>query len=193
MSAEQEKIWLTRIAEGDEQAFRALYNHYSPRIYSFGMHLTRNAPLAEELVQDVFEKLWRRRTSLDGLDNPTAYIRAMVRNTANNQLRRMAHERLILQRLAKEDARQEPSAENDLDQQRFRKVWQQAIDSLPPRVKEVYLLSRTENLKNAEIAQRLGISIYTVKEYLKKALAVIRETLDKHVDLIILGALTHFF
>jgi len=193
MSDAQEKIWLARLAIGDEQAFRALYDSYSPRIYSLGMHLTRSAVMAEELVQDVFEKLWKKRASLPQVEHFPAYIKAMVRNTASNHLRRMAHERLILQRLAQEQPTGEYTTDIAMEQDRFRQFWQESIDSLPPRVKEVYLLSRVEGLKNAEIAEKLGISVYTVKEYLKKALSVIRVHLDNRLDFLVVAAMIYFF
>jgi RNA polymerase sigma-70 factor (family 1) len=193
MSDAQEKIWLARVAIGDEQAFRALYDSYSPRIYSLGMHLTRSAVMAEELVQDVFEKLWKKRASLPHVEHFPAYIKAMVRNTASNHLKRMAHERLILQRLAQEQPDGEYTTDIAMEQNRFRQFWQESIDSLSPRVKEVYLLSRVEGLKNAEIAEKLGISVYTVKEYLKKALSLIRVHLDNRLDFLVVAAMIYFF
>jgi RNA polymerase sigma-70 factor (family 1) len=193
MSDEQEKIWLARVAIGDEQAFRALYDSYSPRIYSLGMHLTQSAIMAEELVQDIFEKLWKKRVSLPQVEHFPGYIKAMVRNTASNQLKRMAHERLILQRLAREQPAGEYTTDIAMEQDQFRQFWQESIDSLSPRVKEVYLLSRVEGLKNAEIAEKLGISVYTVKEHLKKALSVIRVHLDNRLDILVVAAMIYFF
>ncbi len=185
MSDENEKSWLERTAMGDEGAFRALYDSYSPRIYSLGMYLTRSSVMAEELVQDIFEKLWKRRTHLSEVDNFSAYIKAMVRNTAGNHLKRMAHERLILAKIAREQTSVEQPAELAMEQDHLRRIWKEAVDSLSPRVKEVYMLSRMEGLKNAEIAERLGISIYTVKEYLKNALSVIRTHLDNGLPLLV--------
>jgi RNA polymerase sigma-70 factor (family 1) len=194
MSDAQEKIWLARVAIGDEQAFRALYDGYSPRIYSLGMYLTRSSVMAEELVQDIFEKLWKKRASLPQVEHFPGYIKAMVRNTASNHLKRMAHERLILQRLAQEQPAGEYTTDIAMEQDQFRQFWQESIDSLSPRVKEVYLLSRVEGLKNAEIAEKLGISVYTVKEYLKKALSVIRVHFGQNrLDILVVAAMIYFF
>jgi RNA polymerase sigma-70 factor (family 1) len=192
MSDEKEKTWLAGAVNGDEHAFRALYDTYGPRIYSLGMHLTHSSMMAEELVQEVFEKLWKRRTSLNEVDNFPAYIRAMVRNTAGNHLKRMAHERLILGRIAREQASAEQPREMAMEQDQLRRIWKETIDSLSPRVREVYLLSRMEGLKNAEIAERLGISLYTVKEYLKSALAAIRTNMGTRLDLLVIAAMLYF-
>ena len=189
----EEKIILQQVAEGHDQAFRHLYDQYSPRIYSLGMYLTHSTVMAEELVQDIFEKLWTKRQILPGIDNFPAYVRAMVRNTANSQLRRIAHERLILKQLAYGQPAGERSTEAALEQEGFRKLWTEAIDQLSPRTREVYLMSRQEGLKNGEIAERLGISIYTVKEHLQKALASIRTHLDGRLDLLVVAALITFF
>jgi RNA polymerase sigma-70 factor (family 1) len=192
MSDEKEKTWLAGAANGDEHAFRALYDTYGPRIYSLGMHLTHSSMMAEELVQEVFEKLWKRRTSLNEVDNFPAYIRAMVRNTAGNHLKRMAHERLILGRIAREQASAEQPGKMAMEHDQLRRIWKDTIDSLSPRVREVYLLSRMEGLKNAEIAERLGISLYTVKEYLKSALAAIRTNMGTRLDLLVIAAMLYF-
>jgi RNA polymerase sigma-70 factor (family 1) len=193
MGDEQEKILLDRLAMGDEAAFRVLYDSYHPRIYSLGMQLTRNAVMAEELVQDVFEKLWKKREQLPQIDHFGAYLKTMVRNTALNQLKRMAHERLILRQLAREAPAAAPPADVLMEQEQFRRLWQESIDRLPPRAREVYLLSRMERLKNAEIAERLGISIYTVKEHLQKAAKLIREHVEGHLDMLVVAAICCFF
>ncbi len=189
MSEALEKIWLEKIAIGDEQAFRALYDTYSPRIYSLGVHITRSSILAQELVQEIFEKLWNKRVDLYKIENLQGYIKAMVRNTASNHLRRMAHEQLILRTLVNEQAVEEPGVDAGLDRVLIRRLWKEALDSLSPKVREVYLLSRVEGFRNASIAEKLGISIYTVKEYLKKALSVIRKHLDGRMDLLALAAM----
>ncbi len=189
MSDALEKIWLERIAGGDEQAFRELYDQYSPRIYSLGVHITHSSILAQELVQEIFEKLWNKRSNLYGIDNLPAYIKAMTRNTASNHLKRMAHEQLVLRSLVNQQTAEEPGAGAGLDRLLIRRLWKKALDSLSPKVREVYLLSRIEGLKNASIAEKMGISIYTVKEYLKKALSVIRKELDGRMDVLILAAL----
>lgn len=193
MSGDDEEILVARLVAGDEEAFRCLYNVYSPRIYSLGMHLTRSAVLAEELVQDVFEKLWTKRAGLEGVANLGAYIKAMVRNTASSHLKRMAHERLILGKIALGAASQEDTANNTIDQDQLRRIWQESVELLSPRVRQVYLLSRVEGLKNAEIANKLGISVYTVKEYLKNALSVIRTQLNGRLDLLVAAAIFYFF
>ena len=192
MSEENEKAWLAGAIKGDEHAFRSLYDTYGPRIYSLGMHLTHSSMMAEELVQEVFEKLWKRRAHLGEVDNFPAYVRAMVRNTAGNHLKRMAHERLILGRIAREQASAEQPGEMAMEQDQLRRIWKETIDGLSPRVREVYLLSRMEGLRNAEIAKRLGISLYTVKEYLKSALAAIRENMDSRLPSLIAAAMLYF-
>jgi RNA polymerase sigma-70 factor (ECF subfamily) len=189
----EERFLLQQVAEGDEKAFHVLYDQYSPRIYSLGMHLTRDTYMARELVQDIFEKLWKKRDTLPSIGNFPAYIKAMVRNTTNNHLKRMAHERLILQRMASDQPLGEFSTDAAMEQGHFRRLLQEAIDRLSPRTREVYLLSRSEGLRNAQIAEKLGISIYTVKEHLAKALASIREFLDGRLDLVVATVMLYFY
>jgi len=189
----EEHLLLQQVAEGDEKAFRALYDQYSPRIYSLGMYLTQDTYMAGELVQDIFEKLWKKRDTLATIGNFPAYIKVMVRNTTNNHLKRMAHERMILQRIAYDQPRGEYSTDAALEQGHFRKLFQESIDRLSPRTREVYLLSRAEGLKNAAIAEKLGISIYTVKEHMGKALATIRQYVDGRLDLLVISVMVYFY
>jgi len=157
------------------------------------MYLTQDAYMSRDLVQDIFEKLWKKRDTLPAIWNFPSYIKAMVRNTTNNHLKRMAHERLILRRIAFEQPRGENNTDAAIEQGYFRKLLREAVDRLSPRTREVYLLSRSEGLKNAEIAEKLGISIYTVKEHLGKALASIREYLDGRLDLVVATVMLYFY
>ncbi|HRQ51004.1 MAG TPA: sigma-70 family RNA polymerase sigma factor, partial [Agriterribacter sp.] len=94
-----EKELLLRVAEGDEVAFRALYNHYRKKIYTLGLLLSKSDIQAQELVQDVFLKIWEKREQLREIAYFNAWLRTIARNTAINYLRARAMEKLGLDRL----------------------------------------------------------------------------------------------
>ncbi|MBO9570834.1 MAG: RNA polymerase sigma-70 factor [Chitinophagaceae bacterium] len=181
------------ISRNDEHAFRMLFDEYRKKIYSFALYLTHSEFLAEEIVQDVFQKIWIRRSELSAIDYPAAWIKTIARNTASNYLKRIAHEKLIMLELRGQVDESQTTAEENLQWKEYHEVLQRAINNLSPQLKKVYLMSRQENMKNQEIADALGISLYTVKEYLKKSLLSIRTALLTHAELSILAALNYFF
>ena len=91
-----EKKLMQLSSKGDEQAFIKLFYLYRHRLYSFAVRITGSPELAQDMVQDVFFKLWKDRSHLDKLDNFGSFILKMARNQAINAFKRMANETVIL-------------------------------------------------------------------------------------------------
>ena len=183
---------LVQVSQGNEYAFRQLYDKYRNKIYSLGMHLTRSEMLSEEIVQDVFMKIWEKRDQLEGINYFNAWFRTVTRNTCSNYLRSLAMEKLVMNRYALQNNSETPSPENDVIAKEYQQIIEAAIRQLPPQQKKVYLLSRQGGKKQAEIAHELNISIYTVKEYMKLAQRSIRQHLESNLDVSILLAIVIF-
>ena len=183
---------LVQVSQGNEYAFRQLYDKYRNKIYSLGMHLTRSEMLSEEIVQDVFMKIWEKRDQLEGINYFNAWFRTVTRNTCSNYLRSLAMEKLVMNRYALQNNSETPSPENDVIAKEYQQIIDAAIRQLPPQQKKVYLLSRQGGKKQAEIAHELNISIYTVKEYMKLAQRSIRQYLESNLDVSILLAIVIF-
>ncbi len=168
------KRLLRCIRAGDEQAFRKLFEQYSSTVYSFSMKLTRRAEQAEEIVQDVFMKLWVRRESLDEIENFPAYLFTVTKHLALNILRQKAIEsraKAVLQQI------QEGShceTEETVVLRDYEQLLDRAIRHLPPQQRVVYSLCRHEGLRYEEVAQRLKISRLTVKAHMHQALRTIK-------------------
>ena len=160
-----EKDILPRVANGDERAFRWLFNEYHHRLGAYIFRITKSHELAEEVVQDIFLKLWTNRDSLSAVTNFDAYLFVISKNHALNCLKRIAGEKALTTEIGAvgyELQIEEPEA----DHERYLLV-DEAIDHLPPQQRIVYLLSRHERLKYSEIADRLSLSRETVKKYLQ--------------------------
>ena len=185
-----EKELLTRLTNGDEPAFRRLFDLYHQRVYSFAFFLTHSEILAEEIVQEVFIKIWMNREKFTEINYFASWLRTVVRNQAYTYLRRIAHEKLILQELSHTSPH---STETEVLDREYSLLLQQAIEQLPPQQKKVYLLSRKDGLKNDAISAEMGISVNTVKNHLKAALKSIRSFLDARTDALILVAMALFF
>ncbi|MCU0394728.1 MAG: RNA polymerase sigma-70 factor [Chitinophagaceae bacterium] len=183
-----EKDLLVRVAEGDAVAFRQLFDHYRNKIYSLGMYLTRSEVQAEEIVQDVFLKVWEKRTELSGIQYFNGWLRTVAKNTCSNYLRDLAVEKLAMSRLLDKAEGTTASAETNVIEKEYRQIIEEAIQRLPPQQKKVYILSRQTGKKQEEIARELNISLYTVKEYLKLAQRSVRQHITNKIDLLVAAA-----
>ncbi|MDR1273412.1 MAG: sigma-70 family RNA polymerase sigma factor, partial [Odoribacteraceae bacterium] len=121
---------LERVAAGDERAFRHLFDHYQPRIYSFARYLTRSEALSEDIVQEVFMKIWIAREELRGVEYFNAYLRTIARNVAANYLKRVAHERVITRKILAATPPSTSTTEEEVLANDFQRVLDEAIASL---------------------------------------------------------------
>lgn len=179
----EDKNLLAEIAAGKESAFRRLFDKYHQRVGSYIVQITNSRELAEEVVQDVFLKLWIHRSALEEVNNIDAYLFVLAKNHALNYLRKLTRE-LKLREQWKKDQPATPAAD-DLPENRYYRHLDEAIDQLPPQQKKVYLLSRHQRLKYAEIAQELNLSRETVKSYLRIATASITAYMSQNSDVIV--------
>jgi RNA polymerase sigma-70 factor (family 1) len=183
-----EKELLRQVADGDERAFTRLFDHYHQRLGIHIYRITRSEEIAEELVHDVFLKLWLNRELLSGVDNFAVYLFVVSKNAALNALKKIASEKLKFTGL--DDVTENPSEQPD----DYRYVLiDEAIDQLPPQQRQVYMLSRHQRLSYHEIAFQMGISRETVKKYLQIATASIVSYIGKSVKMSPLLVVKLFF
>lgn len=168
---------------GDASAFREIYEAYQGRIFLFAYRLTKTKAAAEEIVQEVFVKLWEKRQQIDTEKNFSAYITRIARNLVLDGLKQASLDKKAQQKIyANMQALRSTTAE-ELLQKELDRLHRQAIDNLSPQKRKVYLLSREEELSYEQIAERLGISKNTVRNLMSSALQSIREELSNHPDL----------
>lgn len=185
-SINREKILLSKVAEGDEHAFAELFNNYYNLLGTFIMRLTESELLTQEIVQDVFVKIWVNRSVLADVECFKAYLIVVARNHAFNSLKQIAREKIrqkewvnTVLRLAA-NAADEPETINTND------LIDQAVALLPPQQKKVYLLSRREGMRQDEIAKELNVSLETVKKHMVLALRFLKNHLRTHIGIFIL-------
>jgi RNA polymerase sigma-70 factor (ECF subfamily) len=170
-----------RIRAGDERALEVVFRAHYAGMASFVQRYVRSSDLAEELVQDVFLKLWSKREQLTEIETFRTYLFRAARNTALNYLRRAKLERRWREEQAVVD---EPptsySADEETTEQEVAKAVQAAIQRLPPRCREIFLLSRDGGLTYAEIARSLEISVKTVETQMGRALKSLRSSLQQY-------------
>lgn len=172
--------WLIRLSKGDESAFRGLFSRYHDFIYSFAERMTGSGAVAQDVVQDVFIKLWLHRSELPQVQNLGGYINRLTRNHVLNGMKRMAHEAAILQDIHPTIGTQPALPDASAEARELESLLNAALGQLPPQQLRVYRMSRQEGLKHEEIAAALGISRETVKKHMMAALQNIRGYLLRH-------------
>ena len=178
-----DKALILQVFEGDEHAFRELFDKYRNKIFSIAWKITGFETSAEDVVQEVFIKLWINKEKLPEIENLDAYINTITRNHIFNNLRKIAYEQSFLQELF---LKQPQNIKNAPDQVLFNELQNlvnKAVQQLPPQQKKVYQLSRIEGLKHEQIAGNLNISQSTVKGHMVEALRSIKAFLNAHADL----------
>lgn len=179
---------LRGISQGDEKAFATLFHHYHQRLGLHIYRITKSAELAEEIVHDVFLKIWINRELLTEIDNFPAYLFVLSKNAALNGLKKLANEQA---RRTELDADQLQIAETAEDDLRYLLI-DEAIDRLPSQQRQVYLLSRHQRLSYAEIAERMQLSRETVKKYLQLSTESIASYIRKRLVMSLLIVLLYF-
>ncbi|HJT74500.1 MAG TPA: RNA polymerase sigma-70 factor [Chitinophaga sp.] len=159
---------------GDNNAFTELYNRYKKPLILHGYKKTGHLEDAKEIVQDVFSTLWSQHEQLPPIQHVSAYLYTMVRNRVLNYI----EHKQVEARYALNFQNFMDEGHNASDIQVREKELQQTIDkeiaALPPKMREVFMLSRKEHLTHKEIADRLNISEFTVKNHIKSALKILR-------------------
>lgn len=174
-----EKELFLRMAEGDQVAFTAIFEHYEPRIYPFVLKMTRSEIAAEEIVQELFIKLWTSRADASNITNHRSYIFRMAVNRTANYMRAIARNVRLVKNASGQMKVERNITEELLDMKETEALINKVVEELPEQQRKVYLLSRKQGLKNDEIAQRLNLSDKTVRNHLSEALHSIKEKLQR--------------
>lgn len=170
---EDSKYLLRRLSESDREAFARLFAVYHPKVNAFAYKLTHSEALAEEIVQDVFMKIWLNRESLAAVEHFQSYLYTIARNHTFNILKRLAREENARAAFGRELSQHHESEESSMQEER-QQLLNQAVDRLPPQQRLVYSLCHQKGLKYEEAARQLNISRLTVKAHMQQALRSIR-------------------
>jgi RNA polymerase sigma-70 factor (family 1) len=177
------------IRQEEERRFRLLFDTYLTRVHDYISALSRSDYIAEEVTQELFLILWRKRSDLSHVQNIDQYIFRIARNLAINLLKRAALDSKTATLLYKNSMRMTNEVAENVSQRGVQYLIDKAIMTLPAQPRRIYLLSRRENLNYDEMAEATGLSRNTVKNHLQKALHDIREYLILHGYQPVLAAL----
>lgn len=175
-----EEQLLQAISEGSELAFRKLFDTYRETVFHYLVNITKSREASEELLTDIFLKLWEGHEWITSINNMEAFLRRASYNKAIDYLRHVASRRKLQEAIALEiEKAQLRSPEQVLIEKDYEEIIAQAIDQLSPQRRAVFKLSREGGLTHREIATKLDISINTVNNHIKASLQLIRNFLSE--------------
>lgn len=177
-----ESLLVELLVQGDEGAFARIFNRYQQKVYGTALGFLKSAAPAEEIVQDVFMKLWLKRATFGDVKNLEAYLLSMTRHLILDRLKKAAYENNHLKAFTASFPGYTDTTDHRLRNRQCEILLQEAITLLPPQQKQVYRLAKTAGLSQEEIATQMGISRLTVKKHMALALHSIRLHLGTHIS-----------
>jgi RNA polymerase sigma-70 factor (family 1) len=161
----------SRIAlQNDEQAYKELFHHFYPSLYQFALSIVKSGQVAEEVVSDVFIRIWKKRAALARIQNLRLYLFTATKNTSLNYLRQQKREADLPDDYRVQLRSVYFNPEELLITAEMIKRIQLAIQQLPPRCQLIFKLVKEDGLKQKEVAGLLNLSIKTVENQLAVAL-----------------------
>ena len=179
-------LLLQQLKDGNEKTFKQIMKSYLPRLYSFVNIYIVDKEVTEEIMQDTFMALWNQRRDLDDETCLITYLMVVSRNKCLNYLKKLQLETIPIDSLSESSLYQRSNIyvlEDDSLEKLAMKELTHAINvsltKLPPRTREIFILSRFSGLKNKEIADQLGLTTKGIEYHIGNALKQLRNDLSK--------------
>lgn len=170
------------LIRNDEAAFSELYIRFKDRLYYFCLNLLKSREEANDIVQEIFIRIWESRNFINPDLSFSSFLYTMARNRILNHFRDVDIDEKVKSILAQRTPLEDNSIETDLIYSEYQKILKEAIEALPPQRKKIFNMSREENMSHKEIAAQLGISVNTVQEHISESLRFIKNYFSKYAD-----------
>lgn len=179
-----DKLLINQLIEGNEKAFRKLYDMYRNDLYRFSLSMVVLKPYAEEIVQDVFLKLWMNRETLKPDLSIKSYLFTITRNDTISFLKKAANNKKMQEEIFYKSQKHVYSTERYVREAELEIIKDEALELLTPRRRQIFEMSRNEGKSYEEIAIELGISPNSVRNQMSMALETLRNFLLKHREIL---------
>ncbi|MDX9881463.1 MAG: RNA polymerase sigma-70 factor [Prolixibacteraceae bacterium] len=176
MNGQSDIQLLNEIQDGSYGAFRLLFERYYNPLCNFSFRFLKDGFIVEDIVQEVFTKIWEDRKTLRISGSVKSYLYVAVKNRCLNKIKAESIRHEFASRFSGQE--EIPIDGAIIEQEEFRNYLSMCIEKLPPRCREVFAKSRFEGMKQEKIAASLDISLKTVKAQIGKALKLIRDCLQ---------------
>lgn len=169
VSKNDELVLLLSLKSGDHSAFEMLYYRYSPRLYRHILSMVKVQACAEEILQDVFQKLWERREGIQLEKSFQSYLFTISKNLVYDFFNQETKNRNLKDLIISLTTQDYSHIEEDFHYKECQEIINQAIDNLPPKRKLIYTLCKIEGKSYDEVSAFLGISASTISDHIVKA------------------------
>lgn len=184
MHSEKEKSgsesFIRQLNNGDEQAFRIIYNKMYAKVYRFAYALTKRRDQSEEVVQETFLRLWLHRADVDATRSLDAFLFTIARRLVIDMMRNATSTAALRDSLWSTMQKENHATEEAILENNLAALVDEAVAQLPAQQQLIFKLSRDQGLTHEEIAIKLGISKNTVKNHLVSALKTLKVKLARH-------------
>jgi RNA polymerase sigma-70 factor (ECF subfamily) len=170
----QEKELLKKLCIGEEQAFERLYRHYSDATHRVVFRLVQSEMLADEILQNVFVKIWEKRHLVQSVENFKAWLLRIAENEVYNYYRKIARDKKLQAHIIENFAYTTNPTEEYVVTKEQRALLEKAVAYLPEKRRQVFILCKLEGKSYEEAGHILGISPNTVKNQLISANGTLR-------------------
>ncbi len=174
----EESRLISLLNEDSEYAFQLIYDKHRNRIYQTAIKFLKSPIIAQDVVQDVFMKLWFERHKIEPSKPVEAWLYTVAKNNILNKLRKIANDWKAIDLLSHTILQSENNTDQKLTEGEFKQKLQSAVSKLPEQQKVVFILSRFEKLTYIQIGEKMGISPLTVKTHLSRALYAIKKQFE---------------
>ncbi|GGW82838.1 RNA polymerase sigma factor [Salegentibacter mishustinae] len=178
-----DRLLVEQLKVNNEKAFHKIFEKYHPPIFAYSISLLKSKENAEEIVQEVFMKLWMNSEELDPNLSLKSYLFTIARNLSFNHLKKAANSELLKKEIFHKTTSSENSTFDKVVHNEYAIITMEAINRLPEKRKRIYEMSRLEGKSYSDISEELNISVSTVKSQMSSALSSIRNYLQLKTDL----------
>lgn len=175
-----ELLAIKHIREGNIKAFEKVFRLYYSSLVFYSYGITGRKEIAEEIIQEIFYRLWKERENIRVTHSLKSYLYAAVRNESlqhNEHI--MVRERYRQQLLSAEKTAPEPSPHEDLEYRELESIINRTLINMPERRRRIFQMHRYEGLKYKEIAERLSLSVKTIEAEMTKTYQALRKEIEK--------------
>ena len=174
-----EKILVINLKNGDEKSFNILYGKYYPVLFSFSVKYLKSKEDAEEIVQNLFFKIWERRGDLNEELNFKSYLFQIAVNDIYNKFKKRVHEKKYHDYIKEVQGNPEYIAisDNRFDFQDILDWVKKLIDNFPPQRKQIFTLNKIDGFSNSEIAEKLNVSVRSIENQVFRGVKSLRAEL----------------
>lgn len=181
-----EKLLVQQLQRSEVKAFDALFQNYSERLYRFAFSMLKNQEDAKEIVQEAFLRIWNKREEINSEKSFKSFLFSISYNLIIDQLRIRLKNQEYRKFLVHFFESENFELDNKLDYDKIVSQIRSAVEELPEKRKQIYILSRELGLNNKEIAARLEISVKTVENQITLALRHLKMRLGKDMLTVVL-------